>query len=80
MNLTNRENSRETELVVTPNKIEAYLWYNLAASNGLRRAVFFRDQLTNDLTEPEITEADRLVAEWKLDPAECEKIGAQMYN
>jgi len=62
----------EPEGLVQPNQITAYLWYSLAASNGLKLGAFKRDSLSKDMTDQEITQAQRLVAEWQPYPAECE--------
>lgn len=49
--------------------IQAYMWYNLAASNssgGLRLlAVKGRNQAAKEMTPEDISEAQRLTSEWK---------------
>ena len=50
----------------------AYLWYSLAAGNGHRSIKSERDALAETMTPAQVTEAERLVAEWKPNPAKCE--------
>ena len=51
---------------------KAYLWYSHAASNGRSEANAGKARLAESMATAEITEAQRLVAEWKPNPAECE--------
>jgi len=46
----------------------------------MESAVRFRDQLASVMTTAQLAEAERLVAEWEPNPAECETIGAQAEN
>ncbi len=52
-----------------PDRVRAYMWYSLAASSGHRRAGFTRNYLGKQMTPAQITEAERLAAEWK--PGDC---------
>ena len=49
--------------------VRAYMWYSLAAANGLTRAGSTRDFIDDQMTPAQIAEAERLVAEWK--PGDC---------
>lgn len=80
LNLQSRKDFWRIEMPDKPNKITAYVWYSLAVSNGSQRSEFFRDQVAEGMTDEEVAEADRLVAEWKPNPAECKEIDAQMDN
>jgi len=60
--------------------LEAYKWYTLAAKNGNERATELRQDISDQMTPDQIAEAERLVAEWKPNPAECEAIAAQADN
>jgi len=51
---------------------KAFMWYSLATSNGHPTASGFRDDLAKKMTPDQIAEAERLVKEWKPDPASCE--------
>ena len=51
---------------------KAYLWYSHAASNGRSEANAGKARLAESMATAKITEAQRLVAEWKPNPAECE--------
>jgi hypothetical protein len=46
----------------------------------MAEAVRFRDQLASMMTPDQIAEAERLVAAWEPNPAECETIGSQAEN
>jgi TPR repeat protein len=62
---------------VTQDPIKAYVWYNLAGDAGNARS---KDKLASKMTSNQIAEADRLLAEWQPNPAECEAIGARAEN
>ncbi len=51
---------------------EAYMWYSLALSQGNEWAAENRHRLANKMTPEQMAEAERLVAEWTPNPAECE--------
>lgn len=57
---------------VTKNLVQAYKWYSLAAGNGNERAAELREQISAQMTPAQISEAERLSAEWKPNPTECE--------
>jgi len=46
--------------------VTAHKWFNLAAMRGVRRAVVDRAELSRDMTEEEIAQAQRLAREWQL--------------
>ena len=46
--------------------IQAHFWFSLAATQGRKRAETARDNLAKKMTNEQITEAHRLVREWKL--------------
>jgi len=50
----------------------AYVWYTLALEDGYDIAEGYRNRLSKEMTPAQIAEADRLVAEWEPNPAECE--------
>ncbi len=58
--------------IVEPDLAHAYMWFNLAVTNGHEYASAWRDNLAKEMSPAQITEAERLVAEWKPDPAACE--------
>ena len=64
----------------TQDLIQAYKWFSLAVIAGDKTAQISRDLLSPQLTPGQIAEAERLVAEWEPNPAECETIGAQVEN
>ncbi len=57
-----------------------YVWFSIAGSHGLSWAHGPRDDVAKEMTPSQITEAERLVAEWEPNPAECETIGVQAEN
>ncbi len=65
---------------IQPDTALSYLWHSLAARNGKTIATRAVDRLRADMSPTQITEAERLVAEWEPNPAECETIGAQFEN
>jgi hypothetical protein len=80
LNVPGRKRNWEVVGLVRPDKITASLWYSLAASNGLKRASFLRDELSKDMTDQEVAEVERLIVYWKPDPAECEIEALQIQN
>lgn len=52
--------------------VAAYKWLSLAESGGHAEAKDARDHLAEQMTDTQIAEAERLVAEWEPDPAACE--------
>ncbi len=60
--------------------VKAYFWYSLAMSNGQRSAEWRRKEVAENMTPTEIAEAERLVGEWKPDPASCEIEMARAMN
>ena len=50
---------------VPQDNIQAYMWYNLAASNGADGAAKQRDQLAAKMSPGDLSEAQRLASEWK---------------
>ena len=51
--------------------IEAHKWFNLAASKGHEEAAYCRADISDEMTEREIAEAQRQAREWL--PAERRK-------
>ncbi len=45
--------------------VYAYMWFNLAASNGARMAIKNRDALAPRMTQGQIAEAQKFSREWK---------------
>jgi hypothetical protein len=64
---------REVDLV------QAYKWYQIAFY-GEETAEKKRAELMPKMTPAQITEAQRLVAEWEPNPAECDDLAAQANN
>ncbi len=54
------------------NLVAAYKWYSLAAKDGDATTISLRDVFSRQLTPDQIAEAERLVAAWEPNPAECE--------
>ena len=50
---------------VVQDKIAAYMWFDLAASNGNSRAIAARDSIGAELDSAEIDRAQDLAAEWR---------------
>ncbi len=77
---------RDGKLPVSESRVNAYTWFSLAAQGGgevtllVPTAKRQRDKVAAKMSEDEIVEAERLVAEWEPNPAECERIGAQAEN
>ncbi len=45
--------------------VQAHLWFNLAAAQGLEQASKLRDIVAEKMTPAQITEAQRLARDWK---------------
>ena len=60
--------------------VEAYKWYSLSALNGSEVHAAARNFAAKKMTHSQLTEAERLVAEWGPNPAMCEVEGAQAEN
>jgi uncharacterized protein len=45
--------------------VQAYMWLDLSAARGMKRAVEERDQLVQSMTAPQIAQAKKLAREWK---------------
>jgi len=56
----------------------AYVWYALSSEAGYAKAKRYMDRLSADMSPAQIAEAERLVAEWEPNPAECDEIAAQV--
>jgi hypothetical protein len=52
--------------------VEAYKWYGLAMGNGNERAAELRHSISGQMTPDQIAEAERLLANWRPNPDECE--------
>ncbi len=48
---------------------EAYVWFSLAASNGIQRSAMLRDSAARMMTAEQMEEAERRAAEWKAKAA-----------
>lgn len=57
---------------VTKDLTKSYLWFSLAEKEGVTSAISYRDEVESEMTPAQIAEAERLVAEWEPNPAECE--------
>jgi TPR repeat protein len=54
------------------NLVLAYVWQTLSFEAGYATAEQYRNRLSQEMTPAQIAEAERLVAEWEPNPAECE--------
>src|SRR5262245_48134220 len=52
-------------LGVPQDKVSAYMWLNLSASQGREGAAAFRDLIARRMTPAQIEEAQKLTREWK---------------
>ncbi len=52
-------------LGVPQDKVRAYMWFNLSASQGREGAAAFRDLIARRMTPAQIAEAQKLAREWK---------------
>lgn len=46
--------------------VSAHKWFNVAAVKGQREALSWRAELAQEMTQPQIAEAQRLAREWLL--------------
>ena len=53
---------------------QAYMWFTLAASQGIESGTSRLDQIAEKMTLEQIAEAERMVQAWKPDPASCETL------
>lgn len=77
---------------VRQDQLRAYVWYRLAEMNGFEgkwpyfrtdsgfETILYSERVAVHMTRAQIAEAERQVAEWEPNPAECEEIAAQAYN
>jgi len=47
------------------NYVNAHMWFNLAAAQGIQLAVKYRDLVEQRMAPAQITEAQKLAREWK---------------
>ena len=52
---------------VMPDRIQAYIWYDLAAAQGLEIAVKNRDQVAAEMAPDEIIKAQNMAREWRAE-------------
>ena len=52
-------------LGVPQDKVRAYMWFSLSASQGREGAAAFRDLIARRMTPAQIAEAQKLAREWK---------------
>jgi TPR repeat protein len=50
---------------VAQDNVQAYMWYDLAASHGDELCAKFRDEVALKMTSGQIVQAKALVAAWK---------------
>jgi hypothetical protein len=55
---------REEGLGAPRNRIHAYAWRSLAATEGMPEAVQARDELEAEMTKPEVKQAQKLSEHW----------------
>ncbi|MFM4754393.1 tetratricopeptide repeat protein [Aeromonas caviae] len=55
---------REEGLGAPRNRVHAYAWLSLAATEGMAEAVRARDELEATMTKPEATQAQKLSDHW----------------
>jgi TPR repeat protein len=65
---------------VSQSYLQAYMWYTLGAEQGNTAAQGALRPISRILSPAQIAEAERLVAEWEPNPAQCEIIAAQAEN
>lgn len=56
---------------VNEDRVQAYIWYSLAAANGNRYSPLRRDLVGETLAPAELAEAKRVVEVWRPDPDAC---------
>ena len=61
---------------VAQDYVQSYVWYSLAASNGIRYAAKERDNLAETMTSAQIAEAEKLAKEWR--PGSCKFKSAEV--
>ena len=57
----------ELGIGVPRDRIQAHMWFNLGAGQGHYRAKEKRDTLTEELTEEQLAEAEKLAIRWQLE-------------
>ena len=68
-------------IVIKKDTVLAHVWYTLSLEHEDSSEVAGQKELlSRSMNSDEITEANRLVAEWKPNPAECDEIGVQADN
>jgi TPR repeat protein len=60
---------QEHGLGVSPNLVNAYVWYSIAATSGRPEAAVQRDQIAKKMKPEQLTAAERLVEAWT--PPDC---------
>jgi TPR repeat protein len=50
---------------VPQDRVQAHMWFSLAAAQGSELAGAFRNEVTKQMTPAQIAEAQRLLREWK---------------
>jgi hypothetical protein len=55
---------REEGLGAPRNRIHAYAWFSLAATEGMTEAVMACDELGVTMTKPEVKQAQKLSEHW----------------
>jgi hypothetical protein len=73
------EENYDTPFIPTDN-VQAYKWYTLASMNGLESSKEEIAALGDRMTLNQVAEAERLVAEWQPNAAECEETDARVAN
>jgi TPR repeat protein len=56
----------ESGVIIPQDKIQALMWFSLAADRGYEDAVMRRDRLAEKMTPEQIAESERLTREWKV--------------
>ncbi len=56
---------------VNVDKVKAYQWFALAVESGSEQSKVYRDQISAELTEDQISYAERLVGSWQ--PGDCRR-------
>jgi len=50
---------------IPKDNVQAYMWWNLAAAHGDKKAMTLREFVATQMTPGQIAEAQRLATEWK---------------
>ncbi len=58
---------------VQKNIIKSYVWRTLSLNGGDPRAAEARDETEQEMSADQIAEAESILANWKPNPAECER-------